>query len=416
MGRRSGRGRYGRVLVALAMVGVACGNGGEGAEAPLPERPAAAPRPAGGTVAPATAPAALAGTGTTAPQTLPILVGGGIEDVSTSMLTFLPRFPQAHPGDTLEFRVPALNAEPQTVTFGKLVEPGLDTPEGALKLPWVFPSAASPGPPQMNQSGARPCFLDTSLPPASRIGGAAACEQRTQPDFTGTEAFYNSGLLFEGDVFRMRIAAVAKPGSYAFTSLNYGGRMFGKLTIVEPGVPVPPAAEVEQRGVVDLRTTAAFLANGRQQPPSTNFMLAGVILNSVNSYLAEFIPTSLTVPVGSTVTFGVMLSHTISFNAAEADVGLVSRSPDGSLALNARAFAPADSPTPLPSDTIKIPGTASGSTLDAGVFDGTGFKSSGLLSVEPPARIGYKVTFVTPGVYEVRCLVHPRMKAQITVA
>jgi plastocyanin len=354
--------------------------------------------------------------GTTETQTIPIGVGGRVEGIS-AVLTFSNTFVQAHAGDELDFRMPDTEGDdPHTVTFGTLVEPGINTAEGRRKLPEIFPHKAPDASLQANQSAAQPCYLTTGLPPIALEGGAPACERRGQPDFTGTETFYNSGLLLPGDRFKVRIAASAKPGSYQFMCLVHGGRMTGTLTIADASVPVPRAADVERQGRQVTQGLAFRAAQGRDRPTAATQMLAGVVgQNLPNAYLAEFVPTRLSVVAGQTVSFDVVVAHSIAFNATDDDFGLVRRLPDGTVNLNPRAFVPVDSPTPPPLFTNYLPVLTSGVELPTTTFDGRGFKSSGLLSVDPPGAVSYRVTFTSPGTYEVRCLVHKDMRAQIIV-
>ena len=356
-------------------------------------------------------------TGTTERQMIPVEVGGKVAGVS-AVLTFSRTSVEAHAGDELDFRMPDSEGDdPHTVTFGTLVEPGVTNAEDSRKLPRVFPHKPPDESLQANQSAAQPCFLASGLPPVSLEGGAPACEQRRQPDFTGTETFYNSGLLLPGDRFRMRIDANAKPGKYAFVCLIHGGRMTGTLTIVDASTPVPRAADVEQLGRQTIQGLAFRAADGRNRPLANETqMLAGVIgFNLPNAYLAEFVPQRLSVPLGATVSFDVVAAHSISFNATDEDFGLVRRLSDGFVALNTKAFLPFNSPTPPPAYSTYVPVLTSGIVLAPTSFDGQGFKSSGLRSVEPPGAVSYRVTFTAPGVYEVRCLIHKDMRAQITV-
>src|ERR1041384_231590 len=136
------------------------------------------------------------------PTTYDIQVDGRNKDVVNSALTaYFPNTLTAHPGDTVKFAYPVNTGEPHTVTFGTLVDSfvkaaeaqGQNVDESKIpensKLPDIFP----PGPGDANQQSAHPCFLDTGAPQA----GATACTTKTAPDFTGTQAFYNSGYLSE---------------------------------------------------------------------------------------------------------------------------------------------------------------------------------------------------------------------------
>jgi hypothetical protein len=54
--------------------------------------------------------------------------------------------------------------------------------------------------------------------------------------------------------------------------------------------------------------------------------------------------------------------------------------------------------------------------LDGGAYDGTGFKSTGLVGSIPPAVVSYKLTFTKAGTYHFQCLFHQDMKGTIRVS
>src|SRR5688572_26275920 len=85
-----------------------------------------------------------------------------------------------------------------------------------LRLPDAFPHEVTGGPQDANQSAAQPCYLDRGVPPLSLTGGAPACLRRDQPEFDGTQSFYNSGVLMAtGDSFTVPLATATKPGTYS---------------------------------------------------------------------------------------------------------------------------------------------------------------------------------------------------------
>jgi plastocyanin len=52
---------------------------------------------------------------------------------------------------------------------------------------------------------------------------------------------------------------------------------------------------------------------------------------------------------------------------------------------------------------------------DGGSFDGTGFRSTGLVLSFPPSLLGYKMTFTKAGTYGYVCLIHPGMTGSVVV-
>jgi len=161
---------------------------------------------------------------------LTVKLDGETSSYKGAFTAFFPNQVSAHPGDTVTFSVPHVN-EPHTVVFGKLADAAVakieqlgptasfaaqeNSPE-LLNMPDVFPHKAGNGPPDANQSAAQPCFLQNGVPPLSLKGGAPACPKVAQPDFDGTQSFYNSGALInDGDKFTMKLSPSIKPGTYS---------------------------------------------------------------------------------------------------------------------------------------------------------------------------------------------------------
>ena len=137
-----------------------------------------------------------------------VQVDGTSDKFNAAFIAFFPKQVTVHPGDTVSFKE-NWTGEPHTVTMGTLVEDGLKAIEGAgpaaqqgppppafAKLPTLFPE----GPGDVHQNAAQPCFLTTGAPPSD---DKTACPkaQQAKTDFTGTQTYYNSGFLPEGDTF-----------------------------------------------------------------------------------------------------------------------------------------------------------------------------------------------------------------------
>ena len=62
------------------------------------------------------------------------------------------------------------------------------------------------GPGDAVQASGQPCFLTTGDPPAS---DACTKDQQKQPDFDGTQTYYNSGWLPDGEHFKMTLSKIS---------------------------------------------------------------------------------------------------------------------------------------------------------------------------------------------------------------
>ena len=393
--------------VALVLFTAACGGGGGEEEAtPTTE--------AGG------------------PQELTVTVDGRSDAFNGEFAAFFPREVAAHPGDTVRFAMPEFSGVPHTVTFGKLVDTALAKvrelgPTASLEaqekvqgeLTDVFPHEASAGPPSPNQSAGQPCFLDSGVPPNSLTGGAPACPKRAQPAFTGNESFYNLGLLLnEGDTVSVPLADSIRPGTYSYLCLIHRAGMSGTLTVADEGSPVPTQAEVEAKGrqefdqIVKGLTPLAETAR-KASPAQAN---VGVLGDPSLGFtvIAEFAPAEVSVPVGGSVTWKMGSFHTLTFNARDGDLGVLTRDPDGSLRFSPK-LAPAGFSVPASLAEFPPPANARPVTLDLGSYDGSGFRSTGLIGSLPPRLVTMKVTFTKAGTFPLNCLFHPDMKGQVKV-
>lgn len=403
-------------LLVIALVAAACGGDAEQEEAKT-ERGATSP------------PTALA-------QTVPVQVDGQTEAYNGAFTAFFPKEVTVRPGDTVTFSLPHFNGEPHTVTLGTLVDAGVrkleqlgptaslndqeEAPE-MLNLPDPFPhELPEAGPPDANQSAAQPCFLEEGVPPLSLSGSAPACPKTAQPAFNGRQTFYNSGALFnDGDAFSARIAENTAPGTYGVICLIHRGAMTGAVKVVPKDEPVPSPQEVTRVGQEQFNELVQDLQQAADQLRSATAdrALAGAGAPTVqNGFVAEFGPEEIAIQPGETVTWTLFFFHTISFNAPEDAVGIFVTAADGSIHLNPKAGAPVNNPNPpLQALVFPPPRGAGPATINGGTFDGTGFKSTGLLGSIPPAVISHRVTFTRPGTFEVRCLLHPDMKGTVKV-
>ena len=374
-------------------------------------------------------------TGTTAKEAagLTVQLDGKTSAYQGAFTAFFPDQVSAHPGDTVTFSVPHVN-EPHTVAFGTLANDAVakieklgptasfaaqeNSPE-LLKMPDVFPHKVGNGPPDANQSAAQPCFLQTGVPPLSLTGGAPACPKVAQPDFDGTQSFYNSGVLMnDGDKFKMKLSPSIKPGTYSYMCLIHRGGMTAKLTVVPPSQSIPTPSQVTAAGTQQFDQLAAKLqpVAASAETPSGSTVKAGLGDPSVfNALVTQFGPKDVSVPVGGTVTWNMFLFHSISFGATAADVGAFTKAADGSIHLSEKAGAPAGINVPPAAFEFPPADNAQPIPIDGGSYDGNGFKSTGIVGSVPPALISPKLAFTKAGTFTYRCLFHRDMQGTIKV-
>jgi plastocyanin len=290
-------------------------------------------------------------------------------------------------------------------------------PPALAKLPLLLPQ----GPGDAPQVAANPCFIASGDLPANL---AAPCPVRRATPFTGKEPFYNSGFLANGTDFSVKLASTVAPGKYSFFCLLHRAAMSGAITVVPASQTVPAPSEVTASGKAAQKTItdqlkaavtaegATQLPGGKESLPEPGAVAEGIGTQSVTNALADvFVPTTISIPVGNTVTWKVTGAHNLTFNPPDdARLGLV-KAPDGTFHANAKAFAPAAGPG-APDNAP--PGTPV--VIDGGSFDGTGFHSSGImLAFGPPGSYSYKLTFTKAGSYSFECTIHPKMAGTVKV-
>lgn len=363
-------------------------------------------------------------------------------------ITYFPSELKAHPGDTIRF-TSIDRGEPHTVTFGTLVG---DVMDAIAKVP----KDAPPGPPppavlkippalvgqlpnniDLRQSAMQPCFLASGDPP---VRDACAKEQQRQPEFTGTETFYNSGFLPARAVFSVKLASSVKPGIYSFLCVFHGPFMSGKVVVVDKAEPTQSPEEVKANGTERLNKTVQalqpVLAAAKAKAKTTEIIAGAGDAAVKDGFITEFFPNTVSVPVGASLTWRISVAHTISFNAPSDAVDFVVKATDGIFHLNNKAIFPVGWPgqplppfpgldpppgAPLPQPPPALPPGAAPPppppfSLDAGAWDGKGFRSSGIVfQFDPRQAVTYKVAFGQPGTYTYKCLIHPDMEGTVKV-
>lgn len=373
-------------------------------------------------------PSGPAGSGSVAPNSYDVQLDGKSSAFNFAAVAYFPSEVKAHPGDTIRFTT-VDRGEPHTVTFGTIIEDAL---AAFLKLPKDAPPP-SPLPPEIlrvpqlltgqapnydfNPAAGQPCFLDRSDPPKS---GPCQKDQQRQPEFNGSHVFFNSGIVPDRAVFAVHLADSLKPGVYNYMCLFHGPSMVGHVAVVDRSEAVPTPAEVKAAGAAEL----AKLVDGLKPTVdgTASKLPPGVVMSSTadpklpQALATEFLPKTVNVPVGGTVTWQILLTHTISFNSPPDATDLVFKAVDGTFHLNLKSILPANSPqAPLPDLSGPTGPPAAMADIDGGSWDGKGFKSSGLIFMGLQGPSTYKLTFRQPGTYTYKCLIHTDMEGTVKV-
>ncbi len=384
-----------------------------------------------------------------------VLVDYRHDEVETSLLDYFPKKVTVRPGDTVEFKQ-VWTGEPHSVTLGTMVSTVLDP-----LLP-IFDEVAKAGvfpdedPKEFEafdilpfaidegeggvvtaQNAAQPCFLaEADVWPGDK---ETPCPQRKQPAFTGRDAVYSSGLIpyegIGGNSFKVPIATDAEPGTYSYFCNVHGPLQYGQVTVVADGTDIPSKSEVAKAARVEAeRATKVMVANfkaasagrpvvgGEMEQkeivtkgkrligiPSPFFHEGSLVHGIVN----EFIPKTSTVKTGEKVTWTFSGGHTLSFNVPKYfPVFTVAK--DGRTEFNPKATVAAGWPGPPEQEDEGEGGAAEPEPVrvDAGTWDGSGFRSTGL---DYPEGAEFTVTFTKSGTYPFACLIHPAMVGTLVV-
>lgn len=359
------------------------------------------------------------------PQEITVQIDGRADDFNAAFLAYFPDQVTVHPGDTIVYRS-NFTGEPHSISFGSIVTDVVDafralTPEELEsegppppELMAAFeavPSMLPEGPGDANQSSINPCFVAAGedLPEDE----SAQCDVTEPAPFDGTEVFYNSGFLPDGETFELQLADDIEPGTYVgFCTLHFV-EMISEVTVVPADQEIPSAGEVDDEGQEQLDALIEQLEPAAEDPesPGDGEVQAGAGSEELpNAMVVEFLPDEIEVGVGDEVTWTFVGPHTVSFNAPEEARVPISRGDDGGFHLVAAALAPAGFDPPPPPDP---PPDEEGPPpdIEGGVWDGSGFFSSGIAFGG-----GFTVTFSEEGSYEYVCLIHPEMEGTVTVS
>jgi plastocyanin len=349
-------------------------------------------------------------------------VDGRAKEYNGSFLAFFPRDVSVHPGDTVRFKE---EGQPHTVTMGTLVEQGLAKAAKDPVESWVpippdsLPGFFPPGPGDVHQNGAQPCFLASGRPP---VDPDVPCPRTEQPPFDGTQTYYNSGNLPMGSAFEVKLSPSIRPGRYSYYCIIHGPDMSGTVTVVPPARAIPSAENVERqakkqfRALADLLRTAADSARKGDTPVTghlAGYGAAGLRTAQIN----EFFPPAVSAKVGEKVQWTFVGPHTLTFRPPERPHDYIRVDSDGSVHFDHQLLSPAGGPQPTPqsaTSTSEVLGVDLKVT-DGGSYDGSSFRSTGLVLSFPPTLLGYTLVFTKPGTYPFTCVLHPGMDGVVTV-
>jgi plastocyanin len=388
----------------------------------------------------ATSGATLGGTAATkrvsGSQTFTINVDGVNPKANETFLAYFPRSTTVHAGDTVVFHYVGVG-EPHTVTLGTFANNAVDIanhltpaqqrgtpPKSFLAADALLPQLFPQGPGDAVPSAANPCYMQSGTP------GTSLCpnSQHEQPDFNGTQSYYNSGWLDANQRWTVHFSPSTSPGTYRFMCLLHREFMSGKVTVVPSTKAImSPAAQFALGQKQQARVEGALasaVANLRQgKPPAQggnaavppDAVLAGSGGN-VPAQIDQFGPNTIKIPVGGSVTWYFLGDHTITFNSNKTNDDVRFNAPDGTAHLNPKAVSPAGGPgEPPPSG-----GPKTGIHLKvvaSSTWNGKGFHNSGVFvnSFGPPVIEGYRLKFTRPGTYHYICTVHDHMKGTVVV-
>jgi plastocyanin len=342
-------------------------------------------------------------------ETYTVLVDGYAEGTPVAFSAFFPRVVRVHAGDTVVFRM-QYSGLPHTVALGRAVDSAMTR---IAELAEKDPAALSKGPPpeyaalprllpagpgDANQAAAQPCVVAGK----ATLPTTAACPDQELKQYDGTQQLVSSGWLAPDQSWSLRFARSTKPGTYRFLCQVHGPGMAGSVQVVDKGTRVKDPKAVDAEGQVAREASLQRVQQGfsllRSGDPAAG-----------DALITAFGPPELTVPVGGTLSWTVIGTHSIAFNAPPDAIGL-RREADGIAHLSEPAQLPAGGPGAGPSVQQPPP------VIDGGSWDGSGFRSSGIIfGPPPPNTTQFKLRFTKAGTYQFVCTVHRGMTGSVTV-
>ena len=331
--------------------------------------------------------------------------GEAFFSISTDVNAFFPTSVAVRAGDTVSFAPGGFHTVhfPKSGKFAPLFIPGTKAVSGivdAAGAPFWF-------------NGQTPSAFNPLIFGASNFGKTAVTASKTKELISGVPPEVPEGQ--RPKPYRVKFA---RPGLYRYICDLHPG-MKGSVRVVARRGAIPSKAADAAR-VKKQVSSALTIAKGlvAATKPAANSVVVGPQGKS-GVVLFGYVPGNLTVPAGTTVSFGMPNAsseiHTATLGPGADTFGLPTpfdaASYVGGVATGFQSQA-GDPRADFPSEQ---PGTAP--VVLSPALHGNGFWNSGVLdgfAQSPPPASG-RLTFGTAGVYPYVCVVHPFMKGTITV-
>jgi plastocyanin len=358
--------------------------------------------------------------GTVPAETYTVLVDGHTDDSPVAFSSFFPKVVRVHPGDTVAFRS-QYSGLPHTVAVGRAVDAALRRID---QIAATDPAALSKGPPaeyaalprllptgpgDANQAAAQPCVVTGK----ATIPTRDACPDQELKTYDGTPQLATSGWLGPDQDWSVTFAKSTKAGTYRFLCQVHGPDMSGSVQVVSADTAIKNPAAVSAEGQTGrdaalqrVRSGFALLSSATAAHPLAGSGDPG----APEALVAAFGPRNLKVPVGGSLSWTVIGTHSIAFNAPTDAIGLRRKGDGGSVHLSEQAEMPAGGPGAGPG----VPQPPS--VIDGGSWNGVGFRSSGIIfGPPPPHTTQFRLRFTKAGTYDFVCTVHVGMSGTVRV-
>jgi plastocyanin len=251
-------------------------------------------------------------------------------------------------------------------------------------------------------------FPSFSFDPSLQSGGLGK-----HLTYTGTKRILSKIPLDQAHPFsklKPMVVKFPKAGSFTYYCDLHPG-MQGTVKVLAKGKKAP-TAKADAKALAKQVAAAFKIAKTlRDTPVPANTIDVGMAGNGVEYF--NFLPNTLTVPVGTTVTFQMSPK---SFETHTATTGPGDYLTDPTSYIGAIAdsfnFPQFDQRGVYPSDSPLLPPAQLTPTSH-----GNGFWNSGALDNQSatPSPNSAKVTFSAPGTYKFACLIHPVMRGTVIV-
>jgi plastocyanin len=181
--------------------------------------------------------------------------------------------------------------------------------------------------------------------------------------------------------------------------------MKGAVRVVARSRPVPSAAGDAKRVKAQFAQVLAVAKTFTSVTPPANTVDVGYS-GAHGTTLFGFVPSKLTVPVGTTVTFTAAKA---GFEVHTATTGPGNPDKEPTSYLGTIAGGQDDQRLNYPSDPPTAPAALTP------LLHGNGFWNSGVIGPKAPLPSSSQVTFAAAGTYEFYCLIHTFMHGTVTV-